>query len=204
MSKRAIYRGLPLAGGAAAGVVFGHILTYLIAFPASVQRAQVLAQSGHAYWPDAMTFMVQAAAAVGTIVAYRTLRERAAASPGDRHVLPLFGWLTLQLSARQIAGFAALEVIERLIAHAPLGQLQTHHLIPIAVAVQVVVAGVIAGILLLLSRTVAHLAGVATRGLPRPADLWSRSAPRAGSLLVAPLAGGAGLRGPPPHLLATI
>jgi hypothetical protein len=202
--NRAIFRGAPLAGGAAAGVVFGHILTYLIAFPASTQRTQVLAQSGHGYWPNAMTFVIQAAVGVGTIVAVRALRERAASSNGDRRVLPLFGWLTLQLSWRQIVGFTALEVIERVIVHAPLGQLLTHHLVPIAVVAQTAVAGVIAGILLLLARTVARLAGLRASSLTRASNPWVRTAPLVGPRAVPVLSGGVGLRGPPRHLLSTI
>jgi hypothetical protein len=197
MNRRAIFRGLPLAGGAAAGVVFGHILTYVVAFPGFAQRTQVLARSGHGYWPDAVTFVIQAAAAVGTIVAVRTLRERAAASRGERRMLPLFGWLTLQLSLRQIVGFAALEVTERLASHAPLGELLTHHLMPIAIAAQIVVAGLIAAILLLVSRTVARLAGVRTRRLSPSSTQWPISAPLTGPIPVSVLAGGGGLRSPP-------
>ena len=204
MNRRAIFRGLPLAGGAAAGVVFGHILTYVVAFPGVVQRTEVLSRSGHGYWPDAATFVIQAAVAVGTIVAVRTLRERASSAEGERRTLPLFGWLTLQLSLRQIAGFAALEVIERLVTHAPLGPLLTHHLVPIAVAAQTVVAGAVAAILLLVSRTVARLAGVSSRQRSTSSTAWPGPAPLGGPIPVSVLAGGRGLRSPPPHLLSTI
>src|SRR5205823_2832840 len=50
MSERRSVRGMPFVGMAAAGVVAGHWLAYVLAVPASAERARVLIASGHGYW----------------------------------------------------------------------------------------------------------------------------------------------------------
>jgi hypothetical protein len=44
-------RGFPIFGTAAAGLVLGHALAYLIAIPDPHQRVFALQRTGHAYLP---------------------------------------------------------------------------------------------------------------------------------------------------------
>ena len=155
-------RGFPIFGTAAAGLVLGHALAYLIAIPDPHQRVFALQRTGHAYLPalDQAVLMLVVAGMAAVVV-------RAFAHTGDR--TERFGRLATILVAAQTCAFAAQEVLERLIAHAPLGGLAHDHILVTGIAVQVVVAIVAAAILWLFARTATRLAAVvATRTrLPR-------------------------------------
>ena len=155
-------RGFPIFGTAAAGLVLGHALAYVIAIPDPHQRAFALQRTGHAYLPalDQAVLMLLVAGMAAVVV-------RAFAHTGAR--TERFGRLATVLIAVQTCAFAAQEVLERLVSHAPLGGLAHDHILITGVAVQVVVAIVAAGILWLFARTATRLAAViATRTrLPR-------------------------------------
>ena len=156
-------RGLPVFGTAAAGLVLGHALAYLIAIPDPHQRVFALQRTGHAYLPalDQAVLMLVVAGMAAVVV-------RAFAHP-DRGATDRFGRLARVLVVAQTCAFAAQEVLERLVSRAPLGGLAHDHILVTGIAVQVVVAIVAASILWLFARTATRLAAVvATRTrLPR-------------------------------------
>lgn len=156
-------RGLPVFGAAAAGLVLGHALAYLIAIPDPHQRSFALQRAGHAYLPAldqaALMFAIAAVAAI-------VVRAFAPTSKGGSE---RFGRVAALLAVVQTFAFAGQEVLERLVSGAPLGGLAHDHILLIGLIVQVVVAIVTAGILWLLARTSAQIAAtVAVRAtLPR-------------------------------------
>lgn len=139
-------------GAAAAGLMLGHALAYLIAIPDPHQRAFALQRAGHAYLPalDQAALML-AIAAVAAIV----VRAFAPTSEGR---LERFGRVATLLAVVQTFAFACQEVLERLVSGAPLGELAHDHILVIGVIVQVLVASVAAGVLWLLARTSCRLA----------------------------------------------
>lgn len=150
-------------GAAAAGLVLGHALAYLIAIPDPHQRSFALQRAGHAYLPAldqaALMFAIAAVAAI-------VVRAFAPTSKGGSE---RFGRVAALLAVVQTFAFAGQEVLERLVSGAPLGGLAHDHILLIGLIVQVVVAIVTAGILWLLARTSAQIAAtVAVRAtLPR-------------------------------------
>jgi hypothetical protein len=155
-------RGFPIFGTAAAGLVLGHALAYLIAIPDPHQRVFALQRTGHAYLPaldQAVLMLVVAGMAAVVVRAFSRTDERT-----ER-----FGRLARVLVVAQTCAFAAQEVLERLVSGAPLGGLAHDHILVTGIAVQIVVAIVAAGILWLFARTATRLAAVtATRTrLPR-------------------------------------
>ena len=155
-------RGFPIFGTAAAGLVLGHALAYLIAIPDPHQRVFALQRTGHAYLPalDQAVLMLVVAGMAAVVV-------RAFAHSGDR--TERFGRLARVLVVAQTCAFAAQEVLERLISRAPLGGLAHDHILVTGIAVQIVVAIVAASILWLFARTATRLATVvaARASLPR-------------------------------------
>lgn len=158
-------RGFPIFGTAAAGLVLGHALAYLIAIPDPHQRVFALQRTGHAYLPalDQAVLMLVVAGMAAVVV-------RAFAHTGDRPDRPeRFGRLARVLVVAQTCAFAAQEVLERLVSGAPVGGLAHDHILVTGIAVQIVVAIVAAGILWLFARTATRLAAVvaARTRLPR-------------------------------------
>ena len=155
-------RGFPIFGTAAAGLVLGHALAYLIAIPDPHQRVFALQRTGHAYLPalDQAVLMLVVAGMAAVVV-------RALAHSGDR--TERFGRLARVLVVAQTCAFAAQEVLERLVSGAPVGGLAHDHILVTGIAVQIVVAIVAAGILWLFARTATRLATVvaARASLPR-------------------------------------
>jgi hypothetical protein len=190
-------RGLPVAATAAVGVVVGHWVAYVLTVPRPQARARALMASGHGYW----TFAVKGAVVLAFVsmgsALVRPLLDRLRAP--DRR-LETWTWVWARLAFLQVLGFAAMEIAERLVAHAPVGEMFDHHIFGVGLAVQVLVA--LAGAL-----AITMLAG-AVEGL---VDAFARSAfPRPRSSTVPParlfarvrevFAGAAGVRGPPPPL----
>jgi hypothetical protein len=139
-------------GAAAAGLVLGHALAYLIAIPDPHQRAFALQRAGHAYLPalDQAAMMLAIAGAVAVVVrAFARRRDGAT----ER-----FGRLATLLVVVQTSAFAGQEVLERLVSGAPLGDLLHDRILVTGMIVQVLVAFVAAGVLWLLARTSSRLA----------------------------------------------
>ena len=160
--------GLPTFGLAMAGLVLGHVLAYLIAVPDPHHRSFVLQQTGHEYLPAmAEAALVLALAGMAAVV----IR---AFAPGPRGGSEPFSRLAGRLGLVQVLAFGGLEVVERIVAGAPLRHLASDHILVIGIAVQVVVALAGAAFLRWLARTSSKLAETI---LPRLA------VPRAGVVL---------------------
>lgn len=166
MSATPRVRGLPLFGVALAGLVLGHTLSYLLAVPDPLHRDLILERTGHTYLPIAGE-----AALVIFLAGVATLLARAWASRG-RDDVEGFASLAGLLALVQVAAFLGQEVLERLVAGAPLAELAHDHVLSIGIGVQIVAALLGAAALRWLARASAHLvrAVVAARvALPRPA-----------------------------------
>src|SRR3989442_495765 len=156
-------RGLTVA---AAGLFMGHVLIYRIVAPSALERAILLAGTGHSYLPLAVA-VGACVAAVAAIAAF-LLGVRRGASPHPT-LRPRGGHLgpvrALAVPAvAQAAAFLALELAERALAGAPLGGL-LGLLLPVGVLLQLAV-GALGGLVLLgLDRA----GGAAGPGLPAPA-----------------------------------
>ena len=157
-------RGLPTFGLAMAGLVLGHVLAYLIAVPDPHQRAFVLQRTGHDYLPAlAEAALVLALAGIAAVV----IR---AFAPGARGGSERFSRLAGRLTLVQVLAFGGLEVVERIVAGAPLPHLASDHILVVGMAVQVVVA--VAGAVPL-PRTGAVVALAGTTWSPGPATFGS-------------------------------
>jgi len=151
-------------GAAAAGLLLGHALAYLIAIPDPHQRAFALQRAGHAYLPalDQAALMLAIAGVVAVVVrAFARRRDRAT----ER-----FGRLATLLVVVQTSAFAGQEVLERLVSGAPLGELAHDRILVIGVLAQVLVAIVAAGVLWLLARTSSRLAATSLSHLRLPGE----------------------------------
>ena len=110
-------RGLPTFGLAMAGLVLGHVLAYLIAVPDPHHRAFVLQRTGHEYLPA-----MAEAALVLSLAGMAAVVIRAFA-PGPRGGSERFSRLAGRLGLVQVLAFGGLEVVERIVAGAPLRHL---------------------------------------------------------------------------------
>lgn len=160
-------------GFAVAGLLLGHSLSYLVAFRDPHHRELILQRTGHGYLPAAADVaLILMVAAVVALVA-RVWSGPGGGEPGS--VGSLVGLLALV----QVGAFAGQEVLERLVAGAPLDDLVRDHLLAIGIVVQVAVAFVGAALLRWTARTVARLAGVVgvLRSRPRPVPAWGLPEP---------------------------
>jgi hypothetical protein len=190
-------RGLAVA---AAGLFAGHVLIYRLVAPSALERAILLARTGHSYLPPAVV-VGAAGAALAAIAAFVLGVRRgvsphpSAQSPGCR--LGLVRALAAPALA-QATAFVALELLERALAGAPLGGL-LGPLLPVGILLQLVV-GTLGGLVLagldragegvgrsLAARRRAPRRRTVPRHPPVPARPFARL-DRAGSL---------GIRGPP-------
>jgi hypothetical protein len=137
MSGRRAIRGLPLFGIAAAGVVLGHTLSYLISIPSATLRAQFLAATGHGAWLLIVKLAVATCAA-----GVATLFSRHLARPGGTSAggVAAYTGILVRLVAIQIVGFTAMEIAERAVVGTPVGPMFVHSLLYVGLAVQFLVA----------------------------------------------------------------
>jgi hypothetical protein len=166
MRDRRAFRGLTLAGMAGAGVVLGHWIAYALAVPSAHLRTEILAETGHVYWPLAVKSAVALTiAGMGAL----TLKLAAGSPPGDESRSRVFFALLWRLGLAQIIAFTVLEVSERMAIGLSLATLWHHHLFLVGLAVQVVMA--VAGSLLLLGfrRAVIRVLAAVRRVRPRRA-----------------------------------
>ena len=162
MREGARLRGLPTFGLAMAGLVLGHVVAYLIAVPDPHQRAFVLQRTGHEYLPAlAEAALVLALAGIAAVV----IR---AFAPGPRGGSERFSRLAGRLTLVQVLAFGGLEVVERIVAGAPLRHLASDHILVVGTAVQVVVAAAGAAFLWWLARTSTKLAETISLRAPLP------------------------------------
>jgi hypothetical protein len=186
-------RGLAFIAVAVGGLLVGHALSYVFAVPDPYHRDLVLQRTGHGYLPGLTEIAV--VLAVGAIAGLL-----GSAARGRVARTPRFAGVAGAMVATQVVAFVALEVLERLVANAGLGDLGHHHLLTIGIATQVVVALLGAGLLAWLTRASERVAAVLARPvappLARPVLAFAAPAnvPGGSAALVAEP-----IRGPPPR-----
>jgi hypothetical protein len=166
---------------AAAGLLLGHAISYLLVVPDPYHRDLVLQRTGHEYLP-----MAGQAAVVLVLGALAALLARGWTARRDRDPGG-FGSLVALLGMVQVTAFVGQEVVERLVSRVPLHTLGHDHLLATGIGVQLVVALVGAAALWWLARVSVRIAESvrgARTGRPRPAlAMAARSTadvPRAG------------------------
>ncbi len=120
-------------GVAAAGVLAGHWLTYLVTVPDARARMATLAATGHGYL-SLVGELVTALAALSIAAVFVGALVDAGAGPRPGRAL------ALRLSAIQVAAFCAMEVLERVMAGSPVGALTHSAVLPVGVAANVGIA----------------------------------------------------------------
>ena len=187
-------RRLPLElAAAAAGLIGGHIISYLLTAPAAPIRRLLLTETGHAYWPRAIAAGV-ALAAVASVAAVFRGAIRGWRASGD----PLaFAATFRRLAVAQTIGFVILEVLERKAAGATLAGLGD--VLPRGLLIQVLVAAIAATALWLLDRAAASITTALRDAPPLPraaTDLTHRVEVRSARPTLVAL-DAISLRGPP-------
>jgi hypothetical protein len=179
---------------AAAGMMLGHWLSYLIAVPNMGLRSRLLADSGHSYWVIAVQLSVGSLALGLGALAVRSLLGR---EPGSSHGrIPR---LTVQLVGLQVSLFTVVEVAERLGAGEPVAHMFHHRLFVVGLAVQCLVALAGAAFLGWFGRAAVRVT-LAARATWVPRLAFTRFASFPSPMRpVLILRGGAGLRSPPPR-----
>jgi hypothetical protein len=196
MRWRGLARPLPLAGAGVAGAVVGHAIAYALAVPEPGRRLALLAGSGHAYWSAA----IAAGIVLGLVSLGATLARRFRAglrSEGRPAGEPL-GLLAGRLALLQVTIYLVQELIERAAAGVPLGGPVDGRLLFTGIAVQLLVAAVLAVGLAWAGRA-AEVAGRALRRRRRhrPDPRPVRPRPTSWVRPVILLAAGLGGRAPP-------
>jgi len=137
MAERASTRRTVGLAIASLAVVVGHRLAYELAFPDASLRAAALRSAGHGYlaFLTDVAILCAGAGAAATILSRITRPERP--TPRLAHLLP-------RLALAQAGAFVGMELVERLVARAPLGSVAANGLLPIGVAVQLALALVVA------------------------------------------------------------
>jgi hypothetical protein len=200
MGWRSTFRRLPLAGAGVAGAAVGHSIAYLIVAPEGRARATLLAGTGHGY----LSTMAAAEVVLGLLAVltflgrrfHRGLRSERR-PPGEEP----WARLAARLALLQVAIFGVQEVVERVVAGHPIGDLLSDRLLSIGVLVQVVVAVGVATLLVMLGRAAEAVGrALGRQRLPRPIRLelpGARVSPRP----VSRPRGARGIRAPPRVLL---
>ena len=163
-------RRLVTLGVAAAGVLAGHWLTYLVDVPDAHARAAVLAATGHAYLSIAGE-LVTVFATVSIVAVFLGALLDAGAGPRPGRAL------AVRLSVLQIGAFVAMEVLERVVSGASITTLLRGDILPTGVVANVAVALIGALALRWILRAADRVAERVASG--RPAASFPRRALRA-------------------------
>jgi hypothetical protein len=194
MPYRPVAGKLLLAGVALGGVVAGHTVAYVVAVPSAATRHDVLAETGHGYWPVAVLVALAACLCAAGSVA---LRHARAVVGGRALGADVSGWLAPRLAAVQILLYVAAEATERVVAGVPLADLLHGGLLLRGLLAQLLVALAATVLLSWLARA-AELVGRLLARPPRPTRAVGRL-PRPVDEVVArtPCLGPVTARGPP-------
>lgn len=197
MTRRARWWQLPaVAALGVAGLGAGHVAEYLLLAPHHHARQELLAATGHHYLPVGLQ-VAMLAGLLAVVGAFVSAVRRAAA--GQSRPPAAHRWARL-LPVAQAVAFVALEVGERVAAHASLGDLGT--VLVVGLPLQLVV-GALARLLVTGVERAGELLGSALRGNgPAPArrrvTVRTPSAAAPASLV---LSAATPPRGPPPTLV---
>jgi hypothetical protein len=189
-------RRLLLAGFAAIGLVVTHELAFMLAIPDPHDRLQLLASSGHGYWNLAVIACF--GLFVWGCISYMSSHRRA----GPRTRMAFVGvWARLAIA--QVAGFAALETVERLGAQHRLANVLVEPAVVLGAVLALVLAAVVAGLFVAFTEVVDRLMGGARTAPSSIAVTWIPIT-ICGAARPVPGRGTRTLRGPPlrAHLIA--
>ena len=195
MELRGAIRRLPLAGAAVAGAAVGHSIAYLIVAPQGRSRAVLLAGTGHGYRSTFAAEIILGLLAVATFVARRFDRglHRRRRPGGDEP----WARVALRLCLLQVAIFVLQELLERVVAGSPLGELIGDRLLFVGILAQVAVAIGAATLLVLLGRAAEAVGRALGHGGERRAFRVPVERPRAARPPSSRPRGSRGIRGPP-------
>lgn len=144
---------------APAGLGLGHLLAYALS---GADAEAHLAATGHGYLPLALRLAVGIGLLGGVSAVLGGVRRARGRTSGPPGILPT----AVRLAGVQAAAFAVLEVVERLVAGAPLAGLGP--LLAVGLLVQVFVAALFAPLLVGLDRVGERLVSAAPPAAPRP------------------------------------
>jgi hypothetical protein len=193
--QRRTRSGLAWVGVAAATLLLGHWAAYVLAYRQIRLRDIVLAQTGHSYLAP-----LGKLAFVLLFLGMAWLSTEACMRRSGRSERPVrFLSAGARLIAIQIVGFSALEIVERLVVHAPVMQMFGHYTFVLGLVMQVITGLVGAVVVLLFARTVRqiYLSIVTRRVSPRRAGAVGRCFTGQSFALRRGLVGSIGVRGPP-------
>jgi hypothetical protein len=187
--------GIPWVGVAAAALLLGHWVAYVLTYRQVQLRDVVLAQTGHSYlaWAGKFSFVILFVA-LAWLVSEACKRDAPPSGQGARF-LPV----AARLIAIQVLGFSALEVLERMMVRAPVLEMFAHYTYALGILMQVITALAGAVIVLLLTRT-ARKVYLSIKGQRRPNRTRVpavRAYQRPWTALHPELVGATGVRGPP-------
>jgi hypothetical protein len=182
-------RGLAALGLAAAGVLAGHWLTYLVIQPVGIDRAELLGVTGHSYLSSAVEIcsLSALAAAAAAFIA------RLARGGGERPSTPS---LVVRLWTLQVLAFGVIEIGERVTSGSLAGL--TPALVIGAVA-QLVVAWVCAWLVRTLLEVADRVAAFSSSPRRAPERVFGGIRIPTGTAWPhgMPVLGATGIRGPP-------
>jgi hypothetical protein len=149
VKRRRSTSGVAITGAAAAALVLGHWAAYVLAYRQIRLRDAVLAQSGHSYLaPLGKLVFVLVFLCLANVLVEAVCERDASRNPPAS-----LGSMVIRMTAIQVVGFSALEVVERLVARAPVIEMFGHYTYVLGVAMQAVTALVAALVIWLLART---------------------------------------------------
>jgi hypothetical protein len=195
VTQRRPTSGLASIGVASAALVLGHWAAYMLAYRQIRLRDAVLAQTGHSY--------VASAGRLAFVVCFLALAwfgtEACTRESQTEWRGPRFGPLAGRLIGVQIIGFSALEIVERVVARAPVMEMLGHYTFALGLVMQVLTALAASLVILLLTRTVRHVYLLITaRRRAVRANLTLGPAHSGQSIALGRgLVGATGVRGPP-------
>ncbi len=161
------------------GVICAHVLGYHVAYDDPHQRALVLEASGHGYFDVAVHLAL--IAAVTALLGIAALTARRRLRPGGSDV-PGFAPLLGGLIVLQVAGFVALEVLER-VGSGSLGDLFHEPALLIALPLLVVGAAITGAVVSIVIVRAGNLSSEITPTRPRQSVTrleWPTPRPRPG------------------------
>jgi len=148
---------LPLWCAIPAGVLAAHAAGYLLAYRNGQYRADILAATGHGYLGHATLVATIGAAIAVSLAVARGIREAQATKWWDA---------ALRMAGIQTVAFFAVEILERVAAGvSPF--VGFAHILAVGTIVQLCIAAVVAGVLLLLERAGRTIATALRSVLPQ-------------------------------------
>jgi hypothetical protein len=182
-------RRLLLAGFAATGLVVTHELAFMLAMPDPHDRLELLASTGHGYWNVAVIACF--GLLVWACISYLGTYRRTSPQPNVG-----FARVWARLAIAQVAGFAGLEMVERLGVQHRLANVLAEPAVVLGAVLALVLAAIVAGLFVTFTQVVEKLLSDARTGSSSSGFIWIPT-PSASPASPAPGRGTRTLRGPP-------